>query len=230
MPTIRRIVFGEPKPGEAQFAGLLSKLDESVSYCNRTGPLAHDRVTDLPFAIPALKLNFVHPTTLAFVSAAPADNDPLGIFAYHHMTLYDEGAEVLPAQHRHAADLCRAIYAYPSDPPFTWDERLDTAGVAWGVSFGGPVNSTKTVAYVVFRGSYTLLDWLRDLVGFAPAVSHPMFGPMWGGFLIGMEETWAAIKPLLKGMDEIVFTGHSLGASRADVAAGYMLMDGSNGP
>jgi hypothetical protein len=225
MPLIRRIVFGEPKPGEARFAGLLGSLTESVSYCNRTGPLEHDRVTDLPITIPALKLNFVHPTVLSFVSAKPDDNDPLGLFAWHHMRLYDEGAAGLPAQHGHAAALCRAIYAYPGDPPFVWDERQDTTGVAWGISFGGPVGNTRTIAYVVFRGSYTMLDWLRDLVGFAPAVSHPTFGPMWGGFLLGMDETWAVIKPLLKDTEEIVITGHSLGASRADVLAGYMLTD-----
>jgi hypothetical protein len=222
---LRRIVFGEPKPGESTFAGLLSKLDESVSYCNRTGPRQHDRVTDLPFAIPALKLNYVHPVALSFVSANPDDNDPLGIFRFHHMKLYDQGIRAATDSYLHidCARLCRGLYAYPDDTPIAWDERKDTADIAWAVKLEG-----KT-AYVVFRGSYTLLDWLRDLVGFAPSVPHATFGPMWGGFLIGMEYAWAEIKPLIAGADEVAFTGHSLGAARASIAAGYALQDFSTG-
>lgn len=223
----RRIVFGEPKPGEAQFAGLLSKLDESVSYCNRTGPLQHDRVTDLPFAIPALKLNFIHPTPLSFVSAAPIDNDPLGIFSFHHMALYVKGIESsltpLATPHHLAAALCYAIYDKPESPRIQWDQRLETDGVAWGLKIYGKQG------YVVFRGSDNLLDWIRDLVGFAPPVNHINFGQMWGGFVIGMGATWAAIKPLLNGLDEVVLTGHSLGAARADILCGYILSDDTLG-
>jgi hypothetical protein len=225
MPLIRRIVFGEPKPGESTFAGLLSKLDESVSYCNRTGPLQHDRVTDLPFAIPALKLNFIHPTELSFVSAQPADNDPLGVFRFHHMVLYDAGIRAVADNYLHidCARLCRGIYAYPDDTPIDWDHRQSTAGVEWGIKVHG------NTAYVVFQGSKSLLDWLRDLVGFAPSVPHATFGPMWGGFLIGMEYAWIDIKPLVAGADEVVFTGHSLGAARASIAAGYALQNLSTG-
>jgi hypothetical protein len=217
---IRRIVFGEPKPGEAQFAGLLSKLDESVSYCNRTGPLEHDRVTDLPFAVPALGLNFVHPTPLSFVSAAPAPDDDWGIFSLHHMILYSAGIlsdSPIDPVHVGCAALCRGIYAYPTDPPTAWDYRQSTAGIEWGVRLDGGR------AFVVFRGSESILDWLRDLVGFAPSVGAGDLGQMWGGFLIGMEYAWAEIAPLVKGHDELVLTGHSLGAARADVAAAYAL-------
>jgi hypothetical protein len=218
MPILRRIVFGEPKPGEQQFAGLLSKLDESVSYCNRTGPLEHDRVTDLPFAVPALGLNFVHPTELQFVNAAPEDGDPYGIFAEHHMMLYSEASRAFTnAIHLRCADYCRAIYAYPPDPPTAWDHRQCTAGIEWGIKYNGQR------AYVVFEGSAAILDWVRDLVGFAPSVSTDNFGKMWGGFIIGMEYAWADIAPLVKDHDEIIFTGHSLGAARADIAAGYAL-------
>ncbi len=218
---VRRVVFGEPKPGERQFAGLLSKLDESVSYCNRTGPLEHDRVTDLPFAIPALGLDFVHPTELRFVSAAPDPDDSYGVFAWHHMRLYDAGmASLGPAAgdlHLECARLCRGIYAYPADPPTAWDHRQSTAGIEWGVKFDGQR------AFVVFRGSDSILDWLRDLVGFAPSVDAGDFGQMWGGFLIGMEYAWAEIRPLVRGRGELVLTGHSLGAARADIAAAYAL-------
>jgi hypothetical protein len=218
--ALKRVVFGEPKPGEQQFAGFLSALDQSVSYCNRVGPLQHDRVTDVPFTVPKLGLNFVHPTALQFVSAPPAPNDTWGLFAEHHMALYAQGAASLDPMTARCAYLCRGIYAYPGDVPVQWDARQDTAGVAWAIKFNGDQ------AFVVFRGSDTLFDWLRDLTGFDPAINnHAIFGPMWDGFLIGMVETWAAIKPLVASAAEVIFTGHSLGAARAGVASGYALQD-----
>jgi hypothetical protein len=220
--ALRRICFGEPKPGMAKFATVLARLDRSESYCNRVGPLEHDRVTDLPFTVPALDLGYQHPTPLAFVSAAPAANDDWGIFAEHHVQLYQQGvaAANLDPVTTEAVRLCRAIYAYPGDAPEKWDEQLTTDGVYWALKFEGQR------AYVVFRGSDTPLDWIRDLAGLDPdrILEHDDFGPMWDGFLIGMEDTWTAVKPLLAHADEVVFTGHSLGAARADIAAGYALL------
>ena len=213
---ISRIVFGEPKPGEATFTTLLKRLDESVAYCNRTGPLEHDRVTDVPFTVPILGLNFEHPTALSFVSALPASDDQWGIFALHHIELYEQGviSAKLDPVHVEAVTLCRAIYDYPGDP--LWDHRMTTAGVAWGIK------SDNGRVFAVFRGSDDIPDWLHDLTGFDPAVmGNPVFGPMWDGFVEGMAETWTAIKPLIAGASELVITGHSLGAARADVAAGY---------
>lgn len=221
MAIIRRIVFGEPQPGEAQFAALLRKLDESISYCNRPGAIQHDRVTDLPFSVPALALNYVHPTPLEFVCAQPSPDDDYGVFAAHHMVLYDAGMHALrPVDYVHleCSRLCRGVYAYPGDEPIVWDRRQCTAGVEWGIKFEGQR------AYVVFEGSRAILDWIRDLIGFAPSVNHALFGPMWGGFVIGMEYVWADIKPLVANIDEIIFTGHSLGAARADIAAGYAII------
>jgi hypothetical protein len=223
---IKRIVFGEPKPGEAAFAALLEKLDESISYCNRSGPLQHDRVTDVPFTVPALGLNFKHPTPLAFVSAAPPSNDDWGLFAWHHIELYQQGVRAIyrvDPLHAECVRLCQAIYAKPGTAPEVWDEKLETAGVVWGVKFDG------VRAYVVFRGSDSLMDWLRDLTGLDPEVlaaritQHEKFGPMWDGFVVGMADTWTALKPLLAQSTEVVFTGHSLGAARAGVAAAFAL-------
>jgi hypothetical protein len=144
------------------------------------------------------------------------------VFAEHHMPLYDEGIRALNPDdpgnlHVVCAQLCRGIYAYPTDPPMTWNHRENTAGIEWGIKYDGQR------AYAVFRGSDSILDWIRDLVGFAPSVSTENFGQMWGGFIIGMEYAWGVIAPLVKGYDEIVFTGHSLGAARADIAAGYAI-------
>lgn len=224
MPKIRRIVFGEPKPGEAEFADVLKPLDESVSYCNRTGPTQHDRVTDLPFTIPELALNYEHPTALLFVDGG---SDGTGEFSWHHCPLYLAGsiAAKLDPLHIECARLCNAIYAYAGDPTEVWDARQDTAGVAWGIKIEGKH------AFVVFRGSETLLDWLRDLISVAP-LRHSVYeklGMMWDGFVLGMPETWAAIWAILAPsvangtITEIVITGHSLGAARAGVASAYAL-------
>jgi len=226
---LQRIVFGEPKPGGPVFATLLKGLDESISYCNYTGPLQHDRVTDVPLTVPILGLNFRHPTDLKLISAPPATGDHWGMFAWHHVELYVTGAKdgCIPEQHQFCVGLCRDIYVLDSSAPQTWDEFQVTAGVCWGLKF-----QDKT-AYVVFRGSDDKLDWLRDLTGIDHAaegvVDHDKFGRMWDGFVIGMAETWKAIKPLLAGLDAVVFTGHSLGAAHADVAAGLALLELNGG-
>jgi hypothetical protein len=222
MPAIKRIVFGEPKPGMATFATILSKLTVSESYCNRSGPLEHDRVTDLPYTIPALGLDYVHPTTLGFVRGDPPANDPDGIFAYHHCPLYLQGAQSaqLDPLTIEACRLCNAIYDHPGQTSKAWDDQQITAGVYWAAKFDG------NRIYIVFRGSDTPLDWIEDLIGFDPnrIIQHDAFGRMWDGFVLGMPTAWAEIKPLLGHFDEIIFTGHSLGAARADVATGYALI------
>lgn len=231
---IRRIVFGEALPGMRQFADILKGLDESVAYCNRSGPLGHDRVTDFPLAVPVLGLDFVHPTPLRFVRADPPDDDGLGIFRWHHMPLYYAGmSSPLPPDidaakyrvHVEAARLCEAIYARPGTLPEPWQFRASSNGVEWGLRLDG------RRAYVVFRGSDDLFDWLRDITGFDIAlmltrlIMHDRLGRMWEGFVIGMDAAWAAIKPLIADVDEVIFTGHSLGADHADVAAAYAVLE-----
>lgn len=223
--TLRRIVFGEPKPGGSQFAAILKKLDESVSYRNTVGR-DRDRVTEVPFTIPVPDLDFQQPAPLTDVSSPANPKDPWGVFSLHHIELYSAASLAFTDPvHRECARLCRASYAFPGDPPEPWDALATTAGVDWALRIEG--NS----AYVVFRGSDDLLDWLRDLTSLdvgvllAEVCKHETFGPMWDGFVIGMNDAWAAIKPLAATSPEIIFTGHSLGAVRADVAAGYALTE-----
>jgi hypothetical protein len=222
---MRRIVFGEPKPGCAQFAAILKKLDESVSYRNTVGN-HRDRVTEVPFTIPVPDFDFQQPAPLTDVSSPADPKDPWGIFSLHHMLLYDSAAAAFTDPfHRECASLCRAIYAYPGDPVEVWDHSATTAGVDWAVRF------EDNRAYVVFRGSDDLLDWLRDLTSLdigvllAHVLHQDTFGPTWDGFVIGMSEAWAVIKPLVASSPEVIFTGHSLGAARADVAAAYALTE-----
>lgn len=234
---LRRVVFGEPKPGMAALAKLLGGLDESVSYCNRTGPLEHDRITDYPFTVPMLLLNYQHPTPLVFTSAEPPPNDAYGIFAWHHAYLYESGlaAMVAPPHHQSAAMLCEVIYdELVRTPSFPWLARERTAGVEWG-AWRDPTGPL----YIVFRGSKidkvagqpNFLDFIRDLTAFDPAdalkrvFTHPRLGEIWDGFFEGMEEVWIAIQKVIaaENPSELIITGHSLGAARASVVCGFAL-------
>jgi Lipase (class 3) len=83
---LARVVFGEPRPGFAQLAYILS-MTTGASYRN-TGGARHDLITDVPFSFPPEE--YVHPTPLIDVSEIPDKgiSDSWGIFALHHMPLY----------------------------------------------------------------------------------------------------------------------------------------------
>lgn len=83
---IRRVVFGEPRPGFQQLADLIA-LVPAASYCNGSQAHAHDRVTDVPLEFGVEQ--YVHPTPLSYVNAPPAAASS-GLFAWHHMGLYRE--------------------------------------------------------------------------------------------------------------------------------------------
>ena len=227
MPTVRRIVFGEPKVGFPQFAGVLAKLDESISYCNHPGTLRHDRVTDVPFSLPDIGLPFTQPTPL-ITDKIQVPGVGFGFFSEHHMGLYLAGAKAVLTDpvHLQCAEMCMAIYSAPM--PDYWDERQETAGVVWGARWD---RMSPGRLYFVYRGSDNLPDWLRDITPIDPGnvVYDPQLGPVWGGFTIGMRETWDVQKALVGAALEVVFTGHSLGAAHADIAAAYFLTDKSIG-
>lgn len=221
MTAVRRVVFGEPRPGGSKLAAVLANVP-GASYCNRTGSLSHDRVTDVPFAVPLLGLDFEHPTPLKFVNATPPVNDAWGLFAWHHVQLYVAGAEAakLDPVEIMAVQLCAAIY--DATASVAWDHLVvDPDSITWGIKRDG------TRFYVVYRGSDTPFDWLRDATALDPSrtFSHDTLGLLWGGFFIGVEDTWTAAKALMASASEIVFTGHSLGAGRATDAAALAALD-----
>ncbi|MDB5612070.1 MAG: hypothetical protein JWP25_8970 [Bradyrhizobium sp.] len=83
-----RVVFGEPKPGFAQLAELISAVP-GRSYRNGDDR-NHDPVTDVPFSFPPEQ--FVHPTPVINVTARPTPGlfGLYGIFSWHHMASYQE--------------------------------------------------------------------------------------------------------------------------------------------
>lgn len=84
---LRRVVFGEPKPGLPQLAKFISGVP-GRSYRNGTN-FHHDYITDVPATIKPLQM-YMHPTPLIFVNEPPADEveELLDVFAFHHLELY----------------------------------------------------------------------------------------------------------------------------------------------
>ncbi len=79
------------------------------------------------------------------------------------------------------------------------------------------------VTYIFLRGSANLSDWLKDLMGTTNPFTHDPLGPCHPGFLLGMHELWQEIKN--KTVEPRVICGHSLGAGRACILTGMMVLD-----
>lgn len=97
---VARVVFGEPKPGLLDFADLIKGIP-ARSYRNGDAR-HHDLVTDLPFSFPPLQ--YVHPTPIVPVCCKPHGDEfaQLGVFAWHHIELYETALAVLATQEKAA--------------------------------------------------------------------------------------------------------------------------------
>ena len=93
-PPVRRLCFGEPRPGFPQAAGIIANV-RSRSYRNANGR-AHDLVTDVPFT--SWIEDYVHPTPLIPICAPPSDADVQRdiFFAWHAMRLYASATPGIP--------------------------------------------------------------------------------------------------------------------------------------
>jgi hypothetical protein len=91
VPPAARVVFGEPKPGYADLAKLISAVP-GRSYRNGDAT-HHDLVTDVPFTFPPFE--YTHPTPIIPVCAEPPANDRWGAFSYHHIELYEAALAAL---------------------------------------------------------------------------------------------------------------------------------------
>jgi Lipase (class 3) len=86
-----------------------------------------------------------------------------------------------------------------------------------GVAFG--IKEYPEGIALIFRGSVTLQDWLRDAEAIADPSPHEGLGPVHPGFFAGLPELWTRLKLRLTQKPCIV-AGHSLGAARASLFTG----------
>ena len=218
------INLGEPKPGFHQLGALVASAVTIVrSYCNGDAS-GHDLVTDVPFSLPLEP--YEHLAMLTRVSAAPAPDDPWGFFRYHHVQLYQQaiGAlaaipEILPGiDDLDIVGLIEGIYAYPDSPAVAWDhfdDGTDSDGICWGVKYLAGADA------VIFRGSTTMEDWMRDFDCVARPFGDSRLGPVHPGFWLGMRQVIDELLPLRRPVP-LIIGGHSLGSGRGSVCAGEL--------
>ncbi len=75
---------------------------------------------------------------------------------------------------------------------------------------------------IVFRGSESEQDWMRDFE--ALPVIHPQLGKLERGFAEGTQQTFAWL--VKNGPNNPIFTGHSLGAAHAAIIASLYQANG----
>lgn len=89
LDPLRRVVFGEPKPGFERLRTVLAPIP-AASYGNGTA-LAHDLFLDIPLSFwPEL---YVRPCPLTWVGVMPEAGDSWGPLAWHRIQYYDAGLE-----------------------------------------------------------------------------------------------------------------------------------------
>lgn len=77
---------------------------------------------------------------------------------------------------------------------------------------------------IVFPGSRTETDWIRDAVSFEQ-IQHSFMGPLPFGFAIGEQDTYAVVRPMIP-RNPVIIIGHSLGGPRADYLAANLINGG----
>lgn len=81
------------------------------------------------------------------------------------------------------------------------------------------------VDVVLLRGSYNAGDWLRDFTAITwPMVMMGGLGPVHPGFAQGMAKMWSELQTRSSG--PWIVAGHSLGAGRAAILSGMMVLTG----
>lgn len=123
------------------------------------------------------------------------------------------------------AALCVASYLEPGQSGVAWDHfDVGDSGdrVRWGIKrVGGDVA-------LVLPGSRTFLDWLRDFCALANPFHHDDIGPVHPGFLSGMRTLERELGTMVAKSEPLYITGHSLGAGRAGIGTGLLVLDGWN--
>ena len=115
--------------------------------------------------------------------------------------------------------MCADIYSDTQAPYWNfYDCGPGDHDICYGIRREGDTD------YVIFRGSKVFLDWFRDGDWWSRPTVDPRLGEIWPGFVVDMDAAWTEIQHHVGA--KVVVGGHSLGAARASVLAGYMLVDG----
>lgn len=112
------------------------------------------------------------------------------------------------------AQLCLDIYS--GSDAFDQAELPDD-GIAFGIKDLGPVVA------LIFRGSATLPDFIHDSEAIADPLEHDGLGPVHPGFFAGLPALWDRLENALT-QKPCVVAGHSLGAARASLFTGLMVL------
>jgi hypothetical protein len=117
-------------------------------------------------------------------------------------------------------DLAQLQLGIYQEVPVTWDYWTgDSAPVVFGAKL-----AADGVTDIVLRGSAIPIDWLKDFDALADPFQHNGLGPVHPGFLMGMEDIWKLVQANTKAPRRVI--GHSLGAARAAVLTGLMVLAG----
>lgn len=83
--------FGEPRPGFAQLKEVLAESKVIQRSYRNAGYWGHDFVTDVPLCLSRIGLPYVHPAPMIDIDVHPTGDAIAqhGLFAGHHMPLYD---------------------------------------------------------------------------------------------------------------------------------------------
>ncbi|HKD25228.1 MAG TPA: hypothetical protein VKC66_04835 [Xanthobacteraceae bacterium] len=128
----------------------------------------------------------------------------------------------MPITDKDVADVCVGIYAYPDSPAVTGfrrpgRQRPDLLGV----------EVVGDCDVVVFRGSKTFEDWLRDFDVLANPFVHSKIGPVHPGFLLELDQVFREYQQYRQqGSGKLVISGHSLCARRASIFCGLAIVAG----
>jgi len=120
---------------------------------------------------------------------------------------------------RFLAGLCQRIYQGDHSDNLHFDPGTDGDHICWCIQQVDGIN------IVVFRGSVTFVDWVRDLMALANPFHHDDLGPVHPGFLSGIRTVQRELRTIAPD-GPVIVTGHSLGAGRAAVLAGMLTLEG----
>jgi hypothetical protein len=137
-----------------------------------------------------------------------------------------------PVHAQWLAELSRLVYRHDREeknppPSPTRRQYLEDAGLRQ-VQFFKAGDDTQAMlvvrgtppdlAILAFRGTENLRDWIKNIN--LPLLPFPGGGRVHAGFMRGLHAVWPDIEQALNGLNcPLYFTGHSLGAALATIAA-----------